>query len=91
MPSYTVLAEHLAANPSLMGQKVINAFDAGDGNIPFLFKVLAIQKALSIQTHPDKETAKKLHAEQPEIYKGASTPFVEDLTLMKLCRSKPQT
>jgi len=51
---------------------------------PFLFKVLAIEKALSIQSHPDKETARKLHAQQPNIYKDpnhkpemalAITPF----------------
>jgi len=42
-----------------------------DGALPFLFKVLSIEKALSIQTHPDRATAEKLHAEQPHIYRGA--------------------
>jgi hypothetical protein len=72
LTSNQTLAEHLAANPALMGQSVIQRFNASDGNLPFLFKVLAIQKALSIQTHPDKKTAEKLHAEQPDIYKGTS-------------------
>lgn len=68
----TTLADHLAANPSLMGEEVIQKFeDAKSGNIPFLFKVLAIEKALSIQTHPDKEMAARLHAEHPDIYKGS--------------------
>ena len=49
------LSEHLAANPSLIGESIVKRFNAGDGNIPFLFKVLAIEKALSIQTHPDKK------------------------------------
>ena len=69
----TSLAEHLAAHPSLIGDDTITTFDAADGNIPFLFKILAIKKALSIQTHPDKQTAEKLHAELPNIYKGACT------------------
>ncbi|EJD06904.1 mannos-6-phosphate isomerase [Fomitiporia mediterranea MF3/22] len=80
----TPLAQHLAENPSLIGDDIVTTFHAEDGNIPFLFKILAIEKALSIQTHPDKQTAEKLHAEQPTIYKDpnhkpemaiALTPF----------------
>ena len=67
----TTLAEHLASNPSLLDDDIITSFDAADGNIPFLFKILAIEKALSIQSHPDKQTAEKLYEEQPDIYKGA--------------------
>ncbi|KAK2467382.1 hypothetical protein APHAL10511_000617 [Amanita phalloides] len=79
-----ILSEHLRTNSSLMGQKVINKFDAQDGNLPFLLKVLSIEKALSIQVHPDKKTAEEFHARQPEIYKDpnhkpemalALTPF----------------
>lgn len=33
-------------------------------------QVLAIRKALSIQAHPDKKLAEKLHAEKPDVYKG---------------------
>ncbi|RWS28817.1 hypothetical protein B4U80_02480 [Leptotrombidium deliense] len=36
--------------------------------IPFLFKVLSIEQPLSIQSHPDKELAKQLHAINPENY-----------------------
>jgi mannose-6-phosphate isomerase len=64
------LADVLAAHPELVGQDVSRKFNITDGNLPFLFKVLAIEKALSIQSHPDKATAEKLHAEQPDIYKG---------------------
>ncbi|KAL5504195.1 PMI1 [Sanghuangporus vaninii] len=80
----TTLAEHLAANPSLIGDEIIMKFHAENGDIPFLFKILAIEKALSIQTHPDKQTAEKLHDELPNIYKDpnhkpemaiALTPF----------------
>ncbi|KAG1751614.1 mannose-6-phosphate isomerase [Suillus paluster] len=62
------LAQILAANPGLIGDQVSQRFDTTNGNLPFLFKVLAIGTALSIQTHPDKKTAEKLHAEQPTVY-----------------------
>lgn len=38
--------------------------------LPFLFKVLSIQKALSIQAHPNKKLAEKLHGEDPKNYPG---------------------
>ncbi|XP_058827361.1 mannose-6-phosphate isomerase [Topomyia yanbarensis] len=37
--------------------------------LSYLFKVLSIRKALSIQVHPDKSEAVKLHAQYPDIYK----------------------
>lgn len=40
-----------------------------NGQLPFLFKVLSIAKALSIQAHPDKTLAERLHAERPQVYK----------------------
>lgn len=52
--------------------------------LPYLFKVLSIKKALSIQVHPNKCEAERLHAERPQIYKDdnhkpelsiALTPF----------------
>lgn len=61
------LKAHLASHPELLGDKVRAEF--GD-DLPFLFKVLAIRKALSIQAHPDKALAQKLHKERPDIYKG---------------------
>lgn len=64
------LAQILAMNPSLIGDRVSQRFDTTNGNLPFLFKVLAIGKALSIQTHPDKKTAEQLHAQQPNVYTG---------------------
>ncbi|CAD6994907.1 unnamed protein product [Ceratitis capitata] len=53
--------------------------------LPFLLKVLSINKALSIQVHPNKSEAKLLHMKEPKIYKDpnhkpemaiALTPFV---------------
>ena len=64
----TPLLEHLRANPALLG----SARDAYDGDLPFLFKILSIETALSIQAHPDKAFARELHSRQPDVYKGAS-------------------
>ncbi|KAK0717413.1 mannose-6-phosphate isomerase [Lasiosphaeria miniovina] len=36
--------------------------------LPFLLKVLSIDKALSIQAHPNKQLAEKLHAKDPKNY-----------------------
>ena len=36
--------------------------------LSFLFKILSIGESLSIQVHPDKKTAEKLHAKSPEHY-----------------------
>ena len=74
LDSDSTLKDYLAAHPELIGEKVVERFrDAGaaEGNLPFLFKVLAIEKALSIQTHPDKKMAEALHKEKPDVYKGA--------------------
>ncbi|KAJ5167045.1 uncharacterized protein N7482_005826 [Penicillium canariense] len=38
------------------------------GRLPFLFKVLSIRKALSIQAHPNKKLAEQLHARDPRNY-----------------------
>lgn len=38
-------------------------------NLPYLFKVLSVAKPLSIQAHPHKELAAKLHADNPKAYK----------------------
>lgn len=40
------------------------------GRLPFLFKVLSIRKALSIQAHPNKKLAEQLHARDPQNYPG---------------------
>ena len=59
------LLEFLEANPDALGTRVKEEF----GSLPFLFKVLSIAKSLSIQAHPNKAMAEKLHAERPDIYK----------------------
>lgn len=68
-PSET-LASYIKSNPTLIGEKVSSKFEAQDGNLPFLFKVLSIGTALSIQAHPDKKLAQRLFKEHGDIYKG---------------------
>merc|ERR1711871_247291 len=75
------LSEYLTNHPEAYGQ--VKPYPGG-GGLPFLFKVLSINTALSIQSHPDKTLAEKLHKERPEVYKDdnhkpemavALTPF----------------
>lgn len=40
--------------------------------VPYLLKILSISTALSIQAHPNKTLAKKLHAANPDKYKDAN-------------------
>ena len=60
------LDEVIAADPEKM---LGDAVDVANGRLPFLFKVLSVATALSIQAHPDKALAEALHAASPEIYK----------------------
>lgn len=45
------LGQWIADNPACLGAKVKDAFQ---GRLPFLFKVLSVNTALSIQAHPNK-------------------------------------
>lgn len=80
LSSGEVLSATLAKNPDLIGKRIIDKFNASTGNLPYLFKVLSIQKALSIQTHPDKQTAEVLHAQFPDIYKGEFSIYLSERT-----------
>lgn len=53
----------LRDRPHMLGA----ALPAFGCDLPFLFKVLSVGTALSIQTHPDKALAARLHAEKPEV------------------------
>ncbi|CAM9673949.1 unnamed protein product, partial [Phaeothamnion confervicola] len=57
------LVELLEDNPHYLGDLI------HEGDLPFLFKVLSINKALSIQAHPDKATAGRIYAARPDLYK----------------------
>lgn len=55
-PSYlkdtdVLLQKHIQENVKALGSDIIQMFGS---NLSFLFKVLSINKALSIQVHPDK-------------------------------------
>jgi mannose-6-phosphate isomerase len=54
-------------NQALMGLEITQRYG---GKLPFLFKVLSIRKALSIQAHPNKKLAIELHAKDPRNYPG---------------------
>ncbi|PKA49246.1 Mannose-6-phosphate isomerase 2 [Apostasia shenzhenica] len=63
------LKSWIAANPSALGEKAVKRWG---NDLPFLFKILSVAKALSIQAHPDKELAGVLHKTRPELYKDAN-------------------
>ena len=77
LPSYQTttslpLSQILSSSPrAYLSQSILTKYpNAREGQLPFLFKVLSIGKALSIQAHPDKELAERLFRERPEVYKG---------------------
>ncbi|XP_071951013.1 mannose-6-phosphate isomerase-like [Antedon mediterranea] len=59
------LLDWINENPQSLGTKVQEKFH---NKLPFLFKVLSVNKSLSIQTHPSKEHAEKLFKERPDKY-----------------------
>lgn len=61
------LLDMVQDNQALMGKEITERYGQ---KLPFLFKVLSIRKALSIQAHPDKKLAEKLHAKDSKNYPG---------------------
>jgi mannose-6-phosphate isomerase len=60
------LAEYIASDPEkILGNAVAKTFNA---SLPFLLKVLSVNKALSIQAHPDLRLAAELHKRDPKNY-----------------------
>uniref|UniRef100_A0A914E7H7 mannose-6-phosphate isomerase n=1 Tax=Acrobeloides nanus TaxID=290746 RepID=A0A914E7H7_9BILA len=55
------LADYIRDHPESLGQHE-------QGSLQFLFKVLSVETALSIQSHPTKEQAKILHKNDPKNY-----------------------
>ena len=68
------LSEYLKEKgDSAIGSKISAHFytqenNLQSGDLPFLFKVLSINQALSIQAHPNKTLAKQLHQRDPKNY-----------------------
>jgi mannose-6-phosphate isomerase len=56
-------------NKALMSIEISEKYQ---NKLPFLFKVLSINKALSIQAHPNKKLAEQLHAKDSKNYPGRS-------------------
>lgn len=54
---------------SYLGELDCKLKDYYEQELPFLFKILSIDKCLSIQVHPDLDHAKLLHEINPKIYK----------------------
>jgi mannose-6-phosphate isomerase len=52
----------------MVGDHVVK-FMKNSNQLPYLLKVLSVGKALSIQAHPDRNTARKLHDMFPQCYK----------------------
>src|ERR1700710_1298381 len=59
------LLDMLEVNSALLAPAVKARYGS---KLPFLFKVLSINKALSIQAHPNKKLAEQLHAKDPKNY-----------------------
>ncbi|KAK6070524.1 Mannose-6-phosphate isomerase 1 [Seiridium cupressi] len=59
------LLDMLEINSALLAPSVKARYGS---KLPFLFKVLSINKALSIQAHPNKKLAEQLHAKDPKNY-----------------------
>lgn len=67
--SEMTLGKFLEDKPHLVGA-VPEGYAPND--LPFLFKILSIRNALSIQAHPDKALARRLHASSPANYADAN-------------------
>ncbi|WOL18478.1 mannose-6-phosphate isomerase 1-like [Canna indica] len=65
-PEEVTLKKWIGANSDALGDKVVAKWG---NDLPFLFKILSVSKALSIQAHPDKELARLLHKMRPSVYK----------------------
>ena len=61
----TLLSDWLKSNQWALGDRVAKQFG---GELPFLLKILSVNRALSIQAHPDKERAAQLHKTAPDKY-----------------------
>ncbi len=61
-----LLSDWLKSNQWALGDAISATYD---NELPFLFKVLSINTALSIQAHPTKSHAEALHSAAPELYR----------------------
>lgn len=69
LESKRTLLDLVQDNQALLSTDIAQKYE---NKLPFLFKVLSINKALSIQAHPNKKLAEQLHAKDPKNYPGSS-------------------
>lgn len=68
------LSDYIKSNPEkTLGERIVNHFYSNSsvfkpGDLPFLFKVLSINQALSVQAHPNKNLAAQLNKSDPKNY-----------------------
>jgi mannose-6-phosphate isomerase len=67
--SKRLLNEYLIEHPNLISNDASEQESVKKDGLPYLFKILSVHTALSIQSHPDKSLAEKLHAGRPDVYK----------------------
>ena len=60
---------YIKSHPEILGNSCREKFG---NNLPFLFKILSVNKALSIQAHPNIDLARELHNSRPNIYKDGN-------------------
>ena len=66
------LMDYVQSNPNIhLGVEDMNE-SSKEYDLTFLFKVLSIEKVLSIQAHPDKYLAAQLHIARPTVYKDSN-------------------
>lgn len=83
------LLDLIQDNKALMSTEVSKKYSE---KLPFLFKVLSIRKALSIQAHPNKKLAEELHRKDPKNYPGTSFPRKKTYPFILIsCRRQSQT
>ena len=68
-PSSSSPSSSAAANDEGKDWKALADVLNPENEVPFLLKVLSIANSLSIQAHPNKEAAQRLHKKFPEIYR----------------------
>lgn len=85
------LAQYLNEKPKDLGSEVLDSFGC---QLPFLFKVLSVETALSVQAHPTKSHAEKLFKDFPDIYKDPNHKPELAIALTSfeaLCGFRPQS
>lgn len=63
------LVDYVQQNPEMHLGVVGETEPSNEYDLTFLFKVLSIEKVLSVQAHPDKHLAAQLFTERPDVYK----------------------